>query len=337
MASAARCRARVDRFQELAARLESIDDAESRASVAEGMIGAMLELYGEGLVRIFDALERRAGGRATELTRGRRRREPAADPRPLPGAARRAGRGGARQRAPVHGDARRRRRARRAWRGTSRTCGCSAAATAAPRRPRRWSSRSARRSTRPRPTSTGVEVEGLVEPRTVKKPLPLVGQDAAGADRPGSSCRTSPTSASARWRRRPWEACRCWSRTSAARCSPSATHARAAARRCTAPSSTDGLLTCPGCRAQFELPLAGRALGEDLQLAPVPLLRGRRPRQGRGPVIEGGGIRELRRRLDAPAARAAPARRGGGRGALRHVLGADPGRPPPPAARRGAA
>ena len=33
-----------------------------------------------------------------------------------------------------------------------------------------------------------------------------------------------------------------------------------------------GLLTCPGCRRRFELPLAGRAIGEDLQLAPVPLL-----------------------------------------------------------------
>jgi nitrite reductase/ring-hydroxylating ferredoxin subunit len=33
-----------------------------------------------------------------------------------------------------------------------------------------------------------------------------------------------------------------------------------------------GTLTCAGCRRQFELPLAGRALGEDLQLVPVPLL-----------------------------------------------------------------
>ncbi len=33
-----------------------------------------------------------------------------------------------------------------------------------------------------------------------------------------------------------------------------------------------GLLTCPGCSTQFELPLAGRALGADIQLAPVPLL-----------------------------------------------------------------
>ena len=33
-----------------------------------------------------------------------------------------------------------------------------------------------------------------------------------------------------------------------------------------------GVLTCLGCRRRFELPLAGRAIGEDLQLAPVPLL-----------------------------------------------------------------
>jgi Fe-S cluster biogenesis protein NfuA/nitrite reductase/ring-hydroxylating ferredoxin subunit len=34
----------------------------------------------------------------------------------------------------------------------------------------------------------------------------------------------------------------------------------------------DGALACPSCGRQFSLPLAGRAIGEDLQLEPVPLL-----------------------------------------------------------------
>jgi Fe-S cluster biogenesis protein NfuA len=33
-----------------------------------------------------------------------------------------------------------------------------------------------------------------------------------------------------------------------------------------------GLLTCAACGRRFELPLAGRAVGEDIQLVPVPLL-----------------------------------------------------------------
>ena len=32
------------------------------------------------------------------------------------------------------------------------------------------------------------------------------------------------------------------------------------------------MLTCLGCRLRYELPLAGRAIGESLQLTPVPLL-----------------------------------------------------------------
>jgi nitrite reductase/ring-hydroxylating ferredoxin subunit len=35
----------------------------------------------------------------------------------------------------------------------------------------------------------------------------------------------------------------------------------------------DGILSCPRCAAEFDLPRAGRAVGgEPLQLAPVPLL-----------------------------------------------------------------
>ena len=76
-----------------------------------------------------------------------------------------------------------------------------------------------------------------------------------------------------------------------------------------------GLLTCAGCRRRFELPLAGRAVGEDLQLAPVPLLEDGGQRQGRGLVIEGGAIRELRRLANRnPQARRAPIGRGSGGG-----------------------
>ena len=50
----------VERFQELSAGLEQIADPLARQR-AEEMISVVLDLYGEGLRRIFDALER--GGR----------------------------------------------------------------------------------------------------------------------------------------------------------------------------------------------------------------------------------------------------------------------------------
>ena len=46
----------VERFQNLIARLESIDDDEARG-IAEELVGTMLELYGEGLERIVHALD----------------------------------------------------------------------------------------------------------------------------------------------------------------------------------------------------------------------------------------------------------------------------------------
>src|SRR3954452_14412675 len=46
----------VERFQELASRLDSIADAEARAT-AEELVATMLELYGEGLKRIVRALD----------------------------------------------------------------------------------------------------------------------------------------------------------------------------------------------------------------------------------------------------------------------------------------
>ena len=77
----------VERVQRLTAELEAIADPLARGT-AEELVGAVIELYGEGLERIFDALdERRARRRAVRERAGRRRRrrQPDADPRPLPG------------------------------------------------------------------------------------------------------------------------------------------------------------------------------------------------------------------------------------------------------------
>jgi Fe-S cluster biogenesis protein NfuA/predicted transcriptional regulator len=55
----------VERVQELTERLESIPDAAAREA-AEGLIAAVMELYGEGLERIVHALDE-AGPDAAEL------------------------------------------------------------------------------------------------------------------------------------------------------------------------------------------------------------------------------------------------------------------------------
>lgn len=56
----------IERFQELTASLERIDDPLARRS-AEELIGVVLDLYGEGLRRIFSAMEEE--GEATESLR----------------------------------------------------------------------------------------------------------------------------------------------------------------------------------------------------------------------------------------------------------------------------
>ena len=58
----------IERFQELTASLERIDDPLARRS-AEELIGVVLDLYGEGLRRIFDGLVEE--GEATAELRGR--------------------------------------------------------------------------------------------------------------------------------------------------------------------------------------------------------------------------------------------------------------------------
>ena len=147
----------VARVQELQERLDEYADPRDR-ELAEALVGAVVELYGEGMRRIVGVLD--DGGddavRAPRAAgRGRGGGQPAADPRPLPGSA---------------GGARGRRRSTRCVPTSSRTaatwscsgsrtaspaCGCRAAARPARRRRRRWSWRSSRRSTRRHRTSRG--------------------------------------------------------------------------------------------------------------------------------------------------------------------------------------
>ena len=67
-----------------------------------------------------------------------------------------------------------------------------------------------------------------------------------------------------------------WWPTWRASCSPTATPAWPAARRCPRAILVEGVLSCPDCARRFYLPRAGRSLDDErLQLAPVPLLRER--------------------------------------------------------------
>ena len=258
----------VERFQELAARLEAIDSPGAR-EVAEDMIGAMLELYGEGLERIFRALDV-----APEL------RDELADdgvvaslllihglyPVPLAERVEQALES-VRPYMDSHGGGV---ELVRIERGVAHlhlrgSCdGCPASASTMELTIREALNEAA-------PDLDGIEVEGLVEPRLVKKQLPLVGQVATG----------QPT-----WIELPQVAGLEIGRLAQAQAGSIPLFVanvggtllayRNACAGCGAPlhraELDGGLLTCPGCRRRYELPLAGRAVGEDLQLAPVPLL-----------------------------------------------------------------
>ena len=258
----------VERFQELAARLEAIDSPGAR-EVAEDMIGAMLELYGEGLERIFRALDV-----APEL------RDELADdgvvaslllihglyPVPLAERVEQALES-VRPYMDSHGGGV---ELVRIERGVAHlhlrgSCdGCPASASTMELTIREALNEAA-------PDLDGIEVEGLVEPRLVKKQLPLVGQVATG----------QPT-----WIELPRVAGLEIGRLAQAQAGSIPLFVanvggtllayRNACAGCGAPlhraELDGGLLTCPGCRRRYELPLAGRAVGEDLQLAPVPLL-----------------------------------------------------------------
>ena len=258
----------VERFQELAARLESIDDPEARGA-AEDLIGAMLELYGEGLERIFVALEAAPDVRDALAGDGvvaslllihglypvplaERVEQALASVRPYMD----SHGGGVELIRIVDGVAHLR---------LQGSCdGCPASASTMELAIREALDEQA-------PDLDGIEVEGLVEARPVKKLLPLVGQSA---------------SAQAAWiELRDVAGLGTGSMTGSqvggvpllvANVGGTLLAYRNACTGCGAPlhraDLDGGTLTCAGCRRQFELPLAGRALGEDLQLVPVPLL-----------------------------------------------------------------
>jgi Fe-S cluster biogenesis protein NfuA/nitrite reductase/ring-hydroxylating ferredoxin subunit len=257
----------VDRFQELAARLESIG-AEARG-VAEGMIGAMLELYGEGLARIFAALEPSPGIRDALVA------DPVVaslllihDLYPVPLAERveealvsvrpyMETHGGGVELVRMEGNVAH-------LRLLGGCDGCAASSSTMELAIREALDEAA-------PDLEGVEVEGLVEARPFGKLLPLVGQEPNGGsswvDVPNVRDLGSGAMAQAPVGGVP---------LLFANVGGTLLAFRNACAACGSPlhraELEGGLLTCLGCSCQFELPLAGRALGEDLQLAPVPLL-----------------------------------------------------------------
>ena len=247
----------------------------------EELVGAMMELYGDGLARIVRA--RGAGDAACQQSASGSRDgvggQPAADPRPLPGRPRDAGARGARRRAPLHGVARRRRRAAR-HRGRRRAAAPRRpAATAARRRPRRSSWRSSRRSTRPRPTCRTGGRGGRPATQSGSRPSPgrcRSGSSTATAGRPRTWIALTRPATS-----RPGELRTLDAGGGRARRGQRRRHAarlpQRLRRRATPPSATATLsgeiLTCARCGRGFDLPRAGRALGsEEGQLEPVPLL-----------------------------------------------------------------
>jgi Fe-S cluster biogenesis protein NfuA/nitrite reductase/ring-hydroxylating ferredoxin subunit len=259
----------IDRFQHFAARLESIEDAGAR-EVAEGMVSAMLELYGEGLVRIFDALDEVPEMRARLTQDGvvaslllihglypvplaERVEEALVSVRPYMET-----HGGGVELVRMEGNVAH-------LRLLGGCDGCAASSSTMELAIREALDEAA-------PDLDGVEVEGLVEPRTVKKLLPLIGQDVvagqtAWVDVPHVSDLGIGAMTQAPVGGVP---------LMLANVGGTLLAFRNACASCGAPlhraELEGGLLTCLGCSTQFELPLAGRALGADLQLSPVPLL-----------------------------------------------------------------
>lgn len=258
----------VERFGELIARLESIADPEAR-ELAEELIGTMLELYGEGLERIFEALEA-----APEV------RDTLADDGvvaslllihglfPVPLAERvEAALVSVRPYMESHGGGVELVKLEEgvAHLRLQGSCdGCHASASTLELAIREALDERA-------PDLDGIEVEGLVEPRQPKKLLPLVGESAPGqatwVELAGVAGLETGALTQALVGAIP---------LLVANVGGTLLAYRNACAGCGAPlhraELDGGMLTCLGCRRRYELPLAGRAIGEDLQLAPVPLL-----------------------------------------------------------------
>jgi Fe-S cluster biogenesis protein NfuA len=258
----------VERFQELAARLESVGDPAARR-VAEDMIGAMLELYGEGLERIFAALEDAPALRETLAQDGvvaslllihglypvplaERVEQALVSVRPYM-----ESHGGGVELVRLDGNVAH-------LRLLGGCDGCAASSSTMELAIREALDEAA-------PDLDGIEVEGLVEPRSPARLLPLIGQ--------------APTSQTA-WIDLPVPAGLGADSLSQvvvgsvplllANVGGTLLAYRNACAGCGAPLQRalleGGLLTCPGCNVQYQLALAGRGVGEDLQLRPVPLL-----------------------------------------------------------------
>lgn len=258
----------VERFGELIARLESIDNAEARG-MAEDLIGTMLELYGEGLERIFEALDA-----APEV------RDTLADDGvvaslllihglfPVPLAERvEAALVSVRPYMESHGGGVELVRledgvAHLRLRGSCD--GCHASASTLELAIKEALDEAA-------PDLDGIEVEGVVEARQPKKLLPLIGETASAQASWVELAGVAGLGVGALMQAQVGVV-----PLLVANVGGTLLAYRNACAGCGAPlhraELDGGLLTCLGCRRRFELPLAGRAIGEDLQLAPVPLL-----------------------------------------------------------------
>ena len=253
----------VERFQELVARLESIDDVEARGT-AEDLVATMLELYGEGLERIVgaldavpevrDALARDGVVASLLLIHGLY---------PVPLAERvEAALVSVRPYMESHGGGVELVRledgvAHLRLRGSCD--GCPASASTLELAIREALDEAA-------PDLDGIEVEGLVEARQPRRQLPLAGQP-TWTELESLAALEIGALTSARVGNVPLVV---------ANVGGTLLAYRNACAGCGAPlhrAELDaGVLTCPGCRRRFELTLAGRSVGGELQLAPVPLL-----------------------------------------------------------------
>ncbi|HEY1479127.1 MAG TPA: NifU family protein [Gaiellales bacterium] len=258
----------VERFQELAARLESIDDPRARG-LAEDMIGTMLELYGEGLQRIFAALEEVPAVRDALVQDGvvaslllihdmypvplaERIEQALVSVRPYM-----ESHGGGVELVRLEGNVAH-------LRLLGGCDGCAASSSTMELAIREALDEAA-------PDLDGIEVEGLVELPKLKKQLPLVGQAATGQttwmDLPAAHGLGIGSLSQVAVGAVP---------LLIANVGGTLLAYRNACAGCGSPlhraQLDGGLITCPGCRVQYELALAGRGVGEDLQLRPVPLL-----------------------------------------------------------------
>jgi Fe-S cluster biogenesis protein NfuA/nitrite reductase/ring-hydroxylating ferredoxin subunit len=270
----------VERVQQLAARLESIDDAEGRA-IANALLAALLDLYGAGLQRIMEALA--GGGPELEAVRDAlvddgvvgslllihglypvsledRVLEALESVRPYM-----ESHGGNVELVAIEAGV-----ARLRLQGSCNGCPSSASTMELALR---------QALDEHAPDLEGLEVEGVVEP-PARAPhleggrLPLVGASSpagpswipvAGAEALPGGAMSSHTVAGMR--------------VLLANVGGTLLAYRDGCAGCGAPlvggELDGGLLACPACGRRFELPLAGRSVdGEGLQLVPLPLLAG---------------------------------------------------------------